>query len=503
MKPWDRRSWEAVQAGVIHALVVAVVAVALEEKDFGLHARRNYHDSNRVVTDPPSKMGDNRTTTPCYITALPEHILFDIFEYIQPRDGSVKRVPTEVSPVYRNEENGLPYELHLAQVCTTFRSTAFRLRESDCLDVATYAPWKLNGDRKAVQRRSGLAIFLNNPVRIQSVRTVNYPLNYKISRNNALLSVVATNTLKRLTIWGVRKQATFDHIVKALTKANETHQPLRLLSMKIEANNVGLSSGFLAYLESLQTSSLRELALCFSDDAYKTSANPPGRNRLFIPANMSFRSLHAIHFSSLIAFENARASLPNIKRINIISPHHKLLPEIVPVLCALRESSLSSFRWNGFGGEMIVVVFSSTFLNQLTSLALNFELLEYRLFVPSLAKFKFLTSLTYLSLSGPSKLLLCGNVMFMIGQIPARLITLHFNVLDWTMDVLSKGLRSQAGLKEVVIRTSAFLVVGRSEEEMAEDARKLGEELGIPKVEAHHYLGLVEGWVEPIGLTWK
>ncbi|KAJ3042598.1 hypothetical protein HK097_001976, partial [Rhizophlyctis rosea] len=112
---------------------------------------------------------------PCHIARVPEHILLQIFEYIQPRHGDrTYYVPSSTKPVTLEVQYLLdgprprmilhrPYDQHLAQVCLLWRITAFRLREGNCLKPTVFNSRSSN---------EGYHIFLADPLRVKAVRVL-------------------------------------------------------------------------------------------------------------------------------------------------------------------------------------------------------------------------------------------------------------------------------------------------------------------------------------------
>lgn len=136
----------------------------------------------------PTHSSPERPPT-CHIARLPDLLLFDIFEYIQPRNSSVFRIPqevalaeqrlgftnlsstsSEVSSAGSTDPICRPYELHLAQICRQWRRIAFKLRNGACLDVQELADTGYPDLDRKVSR--GFPLLLQDHVRCRSVRTL-------------------------------------------------------------------------------------------------------------------------------------------------------------------------------------------------------------------------------------------------------------------------------------------------------------------------------------------
>ncbi|KAJ3052156.1 hypothetical protein HK097_006802 [Rhizophlyctis rosea] len=113
---------------------------------------------------------------PCHIARIPNHVLFQIFEHIQPTysDDPI-RIPTRAErrpELFTNDENriNLQYIFQLAQVCREWRGTAFRLREGQCLDLRNTFQEGTLTDEDHVQWKEGYDLFLRDSVRANSIR---------------------------------------------------------------------------------------------------------------------------------------------------------------------------------------------------------------------------------------------------------------------------------------------------------------------------------------------
>ncbi|KAJ3036341.1 hypothetical protein HDV00_002814 [Rhizophlyctis rosea] len=103
----------------------------------------------------------------------------------------------------REQESATQVEL-----CRKFRVWAFQLRRSNCLDVCAYARHltdRMDTDDPISHLGDGLDIFLGDPARVQSVRTLHFDLKYMWTCYTTLsivkaLILVDLNRLQHLSI---------------------------------------------------------------------------------------------------------------------------------------------------------------------------------------------------------------------------------------------------------------------------------------------------------------
>ncbi|KAJ3040930.1 hypothetical protein HDV00_010141 [Rhizophlyctis rosea] len=460
--------------------------------------------SKRIESDAPA---------PCYITALPEHVLFDIFEYIQPRTGLVEEVEPDVVKVPRGKFGWLPYEQHLAQVCKTFRAMAFQLREGNCFDLGLYASGhddpactNCNQDHNL---RAGLELFMADPMRIQFVRTLNiqldeFPSIWTNSSLFKLLNLVDHTRLLGVAITGsdpdrrswdaeekLRTERIFaDLVVDFLAKAEG---PLRLQSFKVKGYHFELTCALRSCLYQLQHSGLRGLVLeVFNeyrvevgdrDDRHPALQSSQGLPKFIIPATVLFKSLGSLQMTAHSLFENLAASEPNLKKIHIIT--RKVLPSPSFTLGTLTQPTLTTFEYDGSGWERCLSTIPITTLNQVTSLDIEcicFDL--YRQTPECTWKDHFFRSLSHLcnlvSLTMTNgHCFSCEDIALILSRV-GRLETFRLSVLgDWDYDQVRAGLAMQTGLKEVYLTTEGDKDVAGIETETYREwlQAEYGEEL--------------------------
>ncbi|KAJ3038105.1 hypothetical protein HDV00_000988 [Rhizophlyctis rosea] len=346
--------------------------------------------------------------TPCHILAIPDELLFAVFEYIQPRDGPVIRIPYQVPNRNRGsicnrrrkQKNNVSYEQVLAEVCKTFRTLAFRLRGSSCLDVCTYHPSLRGRDDSdgTDEIGDGLDIVLGDPLRIQSVRTLHFDLNYmwtcftKLSmvktltvvdltrlqhfsiEDNGSLPGAVDGTLVDLVADAFIRAATTVAVEKSSPNSEENRHLLKLQTFKLVGHDIFLSYDLLLFLRWLQHSQLRQLVLEFrnskesNNDAYGDLCN-----RKAIGDQTCFKVLRSVTIPWPFIIEDFSASMPVLESIHICcleypNKERQYISKDPPLsLETLTQPTLRSFRWDGDGWDNALGLVPSFILNRLTS----------------------------------------------------------------------------------------------------------------------------------------
>ncbi|KAJ3043648.1 hypothetical protein HDV00_004421 [Rhizophlyctis rosea] len=432
---------------------------------------------------------DHSGTAPfCYITAIPEHVLFDIFEYIQPLAGPVMKVPLEASPVHRKEDDGLPYEVLLAQVCKTFRATALELRQGNCLDVSSYVPRSLCKPPcpSCPGGADGFAydVFFDDPCRVKWVRTLSF-LSSDKTKNQLFNAFSVYKTLLAVDLSQLHhfqiddKQGTVvdsgitaavsREFVKAACK-----RPLQMRTLKFQqppAYNLDEACILWKFLCHLQNAPLRELILEFP------STHERDPIRFSIPANILFKSLQTLTTTPYILFDDWAVSLPNLESLEI-KVEHPFSP--MPQLKTLTQPTLRHFGWKGqTPGPLRQLALSPTICRQLTSVTIislddSNENQIADLAQPFLSQLHNLRTLQLGDeiISHPS-----DDVGYTLSHIPGKVQTLHATVLFWKYSTMRANLVGCPALKEVCInvRRGPLAVIQK-------DAVELSEELQIPTV---------------------
>ncbi|KAJ3045014.1 hypothetical protein HDV00_012434 [Rhizophlyctis rosea] len=436
----------------------------------------------------------------CYITAVPEHVLLAIFEFIQPRLGPVIRASFAVSPVRRREGDGLPYELHLAQgiarkllncvtnsrrsVCKTFRATAFQLREGHCLDIKNYIPksrvkppcpqcdglfedHRRNEDKEYSIHHEPIPldcnhnayeIFLQDPGRTESVRRLSFwfrprsvpararkePLHCRYNLVQTF-NMVDLTRLRQLSIDGTRSGEADRFMVETVARmfvdaAQKTGHPLGLRTLKLYGMERSTWSCHILQFMRLLQSSLRDLVLEISFNAY-------------IPADIRFDSLQSLRINPSVKFRDFAASMPNLKSAKIF--RGDIFCREVPTVHTFTQQTLTSFSWRGPWPGVLSTLpnITSRFL---TSLSIDVQRMDgdvqidhFSLVFPHLYELTFLSINDNLASANPFG---CRHFHAILTRIPSRkLKEMRMAVHDWDHVAINDGLMRKPSLEEVVL----------------------------------------------------
>ncbi|KAJ3037820.1 hypothetical protein HDV00_001321 [Rhizophlyctis rosea] len=301
----------------------------------------------------------------CYITSLPDLVLFSIFEHIQPASGDIVRFHLKEFNG-SNTHGNIPYELLLAQVCKTFRIIAFRLRRGNCLDVGDYLPFS-----RRAQADRAYDVFLCNPLRVASVRTLHLHADF----GRKLLEAIDLTKLRHIVVEFRIFDAEVDTCVNespsvrlarltdAFKNASLVGQSLNLQTCKVylDSEEVDVYASVIQFLQILQSSPLESLEIMITSDGNNNTIHPP--------THLSFKSLKSCKTnSSNILFPNWLKAMPNLITLYIRENY----PLKLVSFKTLTQPSITNLTLDARFPHAHLATIPSSTLTHLTSLTINY-----------------------------------------------------------------------------------------------------------------------------------
>ena len=321
----------------------------------------------------------NNTSTPPYPASFPVPILLSTFEYLQPKDAAIQSIPQEV--LFRDQEQrgyhyvrnlsagaahlfrSRPWELHLAQVCSSWRQVAFLLRDSNCLDVSNYSQTR-GGTPE--QLDSGFRVFMGDPGRCAAARHLSIHHRHPDEDPTLiadLLQKLNVSEMRTFSLWNPDKDYT------TIIRAFETAPlPLHLKTLDLLGTHFEDPDALASLIRFLnliaENAPLSHLTL---HPALRPSSIATSPDRPFVDFAATFASLRSVHLNEKVksvVWTDLVNAAPNLVHASTVS--HKW------DLSTLWQPTLSSLHFDRYPASwMPLLDLPASALHQIRDLRLS------------------------------------------------------------------------------------------------------------------------------------